>query len=58
MSPFQHSFNHLQAGASLVLNLFPKQIAKGILGVPKKIRSRLKIQIQQTIDKIDSLVEE
>ena len=50
MSTFQHSFNYLQAGVSLVLNLFPKQIAKGILGVPKKI-SQLKIQIQQTIDK-------
>lgn len=58
MSPFQHSFNYLQAGPSLGLNLFPKQIAKGILGVPKKIRSQLKIQIQQTIDKIDSLIEE
>ena len=58
MVPFQHSFNYLQAGASLVLNLFPKQIAKGILGVPKKIRNQLKIQIQQTMDKINSLVEE
>ena len=50
MLPFEHPFNYLQADASLVLNLFPKQIAKGILGVPKKI-SQLKIQIQQTIDK-------
>lgn len=55
---FPASFNYLQADASLVLNLFPKQIAKGILGVPKNIKSQLKIQIQQTIDKIDSLVEE
>lgn len=55
---FPASLNYLQADASLVLNPFPKQIAKGILGVPKKIRSQLKIQIQQTIDKIDSLVEE
>ena len=58
MVPLQHSFNYLQAGASLVLNLFPKQIAKGILGVPKKIGNQLKIQIQQTMDKINSLVEE